>query len=158
MGSVTFQLTRCTPTLETAQSQLDALFFDPHRYDISRVGRYKYNKKLAISARIAGYNAAEMIISPATGEILAEEGELITKEKAYEIEQAGVDKVYIDLDGKKLCVISNAMVDIAGYFPQFTKEQFEEAAINEKVCFRPLKALVDAAAENNWSDEETGGL
>ena len=142
------------PTLETAQSQLDALFFDPHRYDISRVGRYKYNKKLAISARIAGYSAAEMIISPATGEILAEEGELITKEKAYEIEQAGVDKVYIDLDGKKLCVISNAMVDIAGYFPQFTKEQFEENAINEKVCFRPLKALVDAAAENNWSDEE----
>ena len=142
------------PTLETAQSQLDALFFDPHRYDISRVGRYKYNKKLAISARIAGYSAAEMIISPATGEILAEEGELITKEKAAEIEQAGVDKVYIDLDGKKLCVISNAMVDIAGYFPQFTKEQFEEAAINEKVCFRPLKALVDAAAENGWSDDE----
>ncbi|MBQ3563350.1 MAG: DNA-directed RNA polymerase subunit beta [Clostridia bacterium] len=142
------------PTLETAQSQLDALFFDPHRYDISRVGRYKYNKKLAISARIAGYRAAEMIVSPATGEILAEEGELITKEKAYEIEQAGVDKVYIDLDGKKLCVISNAMVDIGGYFPQFTKEQLEEAAINEKVCFRPLKALVDAAAENNWSDEE----
>ncbi|MBR6634977.1 MAG: DNA-directed RNA polymerase subunit beta, partial [Clostridia bacterium] len=142
------------PTLETAQSQLDALFFDPHRYDISRVGRYKYNKKLAISARIAGYSAAEMIISPATGEILAEEGELITKEKAYEIEHSGVDKVYIDLDCKKLCVISNAMVDIAGYFPQFTKEQFEENAINEKVCFRPLKALVDAAAENNWSDEE----
>ncbi|MBQ6930787.1 MAG: DNA-directed RNA polymerase subunit beta, partial [Clostridia bacterium] len=142
------------PTLETAQSQLDALFFDPHRYDISRVGRYKYNKKLAISARIAGCRAAEMIVSPATGEILAEEGELITKEKAYEIEQAGVDKVYIDLDGKKLCVISNAMVDIGGYFPQFTKEQLEEAAINEKVCFRPLKALVDAAAENNWSDEE----
>ncbi|MBQ7100139.1 MAG: DNA-directed RNA polymerase subunit beta, partial [Clostridia bacterium] len=142
------------PTLETAQSQLDALFFDPHRYDISRVGRYKYNKKLAISARIAGYRAAEMIVSPATGEILAEEGELITKEKAYEIEQAGVDKVYTDLDGKKLCVISNAMVDIGGYFPQFTKEQLEEAAINEKVCFRPLKALVDAAAENNWSDEE----
>ena len=142
------------PTLETAQSQLDALFFDPHRYDISRVGRYKYNKKLAISDRIAGYRAAEMIISPATGELLCEEGELITKEKAYEIEQAGVKKAYIDLEGTKLCVISNGMVDIGTYFPQFTKEQLEEAAINEKVSFAPLKELVDAAAENGWSDDE----
>ena len=145
------------PTLETAQSQLDALFFDPHRYDISRVGRYKYNKKLAISDRIAGYKAADMIISPATGEILCEEGELITKEKAYEIEQAGVRKAYIDLEGTKLCVISNAMVDIGTYFPQFTKEQLEEAAINEKVSFAPLKEIVDAAAENGWSDEEILG-
>ncbi len=142
------------PTLETAQSQLDALFFDPHRYDISRVGRYKYNKKLAISDRIAGYRAADMIISPATGELLCEEGELITKEKAYEIEQAGVKKAYIDLEGTKLCVISNGMVDIGTYFPQFTKEQLEEAAINEKVSFAPLKELVDAAAENGWSDDE----
>ncbi len=142
------------PTLETAQSQLDALFFDPHRYDISRVGRYKYNKKLAISDRIAGYRAAEMIISPATGELLCEEGELITKEKAYEIEQAGVKKAYIDLEGTKLCVISNGMVDIGTYFPRFTKEQLEEAAINEKVSFAPLKELVDAAAENGWSDDE----
>ncbi len=142
------------PTLETAQSQLDALFFDAHRYDISRVGRYKYNKKLAISDRIAGYRAAEMIVSPATGEILADEGELITKEKAYEIEQAGVKKAYIDLEGTKLCVISNGMVDIGTYFPQFTKEQFEEAAINEKVSFAPLIELVNAAAENGWSDDE----
>ena len=142
------------PTLETAQSQLDALFFDPHRYDISRVGRYKYNKKLAISDRIAGYAAAEMIVSPATGEILCEEGEIITKEKAYEIEQAGVKKAYIDVEGMKLCVISNGMVDIGTYFPQFTKEQLEDAAINEKVSFAPLKELVDAAAENGWSDDE----
>ncbi len=142
------------PTLETAQSQLDALFFDPHRYDISRVGRYKYNKKLAISERIAGYPAAEMIVSPATGEILADEGELITKEKAYEIEQAGVKKAYIDLEGTKICVISNGMVDIGTYFPQFTKEQLEDAAINEKVSFAPLMELVNAAAENGWSDDE----
>ncbi len=142
------------PTLETAQSQLDALFFDPHRYDISRVGRYKYNKKLAISDRIAGYAAAEMIISPATGELLAEEGEIITREKAYEIEQAGVRKAYIDVEGTKLCVISNGMVDIGTYFPQFTKEQLDDTGINEKVSFAPLKELVDAAAEGGWSDEE----
>ncbi len=142
------------PTIETAQSQLDALFFDPHRYDLSRVGRYKYNKKLAISDRISGCVAADMIISEATGEILCEAGELITAEKAYEIEQAGVRKVYVDLDGKPVCVISNAMVDIGTYFPQFSKEQLDEAAINEKVYFPALKEIIDAAEVNGWNDEE----
>ena len=78
---------RRAPTLETAQAQIDNLFFDPHRYDLSRVGRYKYNKKLAISARIAGFKADEPIISNLTGEILAEPGETITPELAYRIEQ-----------------------------------------------------------------------
>ncbi len=95
-----------------------------------------------------------MIVSPSTGEILADEGELITKEKAYEIEQAGVKKAYIDLEGTKICVISNGMVDIGTYFPQFTKEQLDDAAINEKVSFAPLMELVNAAADNGWSDDE----
>ena len=142
------------PSIETAQTHLDNLFFDPHRYDLSRVGRYKYNKKLAISDRLAGCTAADMIISEATGEILAEPGEFITKEKAYEIEQAGVSKAYVDLDGQRICIISNGMVDIGTYFPQFTKEQLEDAAINEKVSFTALKPIVDAAAEEGWSDEE----
>jgi len=142
------------PSIETAQTHLDNLFFDPHRYDLSRVGRYKYNKKLAISDRLAGCTVADMVISEATGEILAEPGEYITKEKAYEIEQAGVSKVYVDLDGQRICIISNGMVDIGTYFPQFTKEQLEDAAINEKVSFTALKPIVDAAAEEGWSDEE----
>ncbi|MEE1283488.1 MAG: DNA-directed RNA polymerase subunit beta [Acutalibacteraceae bacterium] len=142
------------PSIETAQTHLDNLFFDPHRYDLSRVGRYKYNKKLAISDRLAGCTLADMIVSPATGEILAEPGELITKEKAYEIEQAGVSKAYVDLDGKTVCIISNGMVDIGTYFPQFTKEQLEDAAINEKVSFTALKPIVDAAADEGWTDEE----
>ncbi|MBQ5824741.1 MAG: DNA-directed RNA polymerase subunit beta [Clostridia bacterium] len=142
------------PMIDTAQTYIDNLFFDARRYDLSRVGRYKYNKKLAISDRIAGCRAADMIVSEATGEILAEPGEYITKEKAYEIEQAGVSKAYVDVDGKRICIISNGMVDIGTYFPQFTKEQLEDAAINEKVSFKALKSIVDAAAEEGWSDED----
>lgn len=76
------------PTVESAQSHLDGLFFDARRYDLSRVGRYKYNKKLAIGARITGKVLAEPVINPLTGEIMAEEGEVLTKERALEIEKA----------------------------------------------------------------------
>ncbi len=142
------------PTIDTAQTYLDNLFFDAHRYDLSRVGRYKYNKKLAMSDRLAGCKVADMIVSEATGEILAEPGDLITREKAYEIEQAGVSKVYVDVDGKRVCIISNGMVDIGTYFPQFTKEQLEDAAINEKVSFKALRSIIDSAAAEGWSDDE----
>ncbi len=142
------------PTIDTAQTYIDNLFFDAHRYDLSRVGRYKYNKKLALSDRLAGCRVADMIFSEATGEILAEPGELITKDRAYEIEQEGVSKVYVDVDGKRICIISNGMVDIGTYFPQFTKEQLEDAAINEKVSFKVLKPIVEAAQAEKWSDDE----
>ena len=88
-------------TLESAQQLLDNLFFDPRRYDISRVGRYKYNKKLAIAARLAGCKLAEPVIAPLTGEILAEAGEVVTKAKAKEIERAGVMVAVADVEGKK---------------------------------------------------------
>ena len=70
------------PTVESAQTHLDNLFFDPRRYDMSRVGRYKYNKKLAIGLRLAGQTLAQPVIDPMTGEILAEAGETLTREKA----------------------------------------------------------------------------
>ena len=98
-------------TLESAQQLLDNLFFDPRRYDISRVGRYKYNKKLAIAARLAGCKLAEPVIAPLTGEILAEAGEVVTKAKAKEIERAGVMVAVADVEGKKVKIISNGMVD-----------------------------------------------
>ena len=99
------------PTLESAQAHLDGLFFDAHRYDISRVGRYKYNTKLAISHRLVGHKLAAPVINEATGEVLADAGEIITADKAYEIEQAGVMHAVLDVEGKEVKVVSNGMVD-----------------------------------------------
>ena len=137
-------------TLETAQTHLDNLFFDPYRYDISRVGRYKYNKKLSLFDRIVGATLSQPVIAPLTGELLAEEGEVVSKEKAIEIEQAGVNVVFVKVDDdKEIKVISNGMVDIKPYFPQFTEEQLNEIGINEKVSFSALKEILEADVEDD---------
>ena len=136
------------PTLETAQAHLDGLFFDPHRYDLSRVGRYKYNKKLGISARIAGFKAKEPIISNLTGEILADEGDYISTELAYRIEQEGVNVAVIDNEGDEVKVFSNGMVDIAEYVPMFTAEELEDLGINEKVSFSVLREVLDKCGDD----------
>ncbi len=137
-------------TLETAQTHLDNLFFDPYRYDISRVGRYKYNKKLSLFDRIVGATLSQPVIAPLTGELLAEEGEVVSKEKATEIEQAGVNVVCVKVDDdKEIKVISNGMVDIKPYFPQFTEEQLDEIGINEKVSFSALKEILEADVEDD---------
>ena len=137
-------------TLETAQTHLDNLFFDPYRYDISRVGRYKYNKKLSLFDRIVGATLSQPVIAPLTGELLAEEGEVVSKEKATEIEQAGVNVVFVKIDDdKEIKVISNGMVDIKPYFPQFTEKQLDEIGINEKVSFSALKEILEADVEDD---------
>ena len=137
-------------TLETAQTHLDNLFFDPYRYDISRVGRYKYNKKLSLFDRIVGTTLSQPVIAPLTGELLAEEGEVVSKEKATEIEQAGVNVVFVKVDDdKEIKVISNGMVDIKPYFPQFTEKQLDEIGINEKVSFSALKEILEADVEDD---------
>ena len=137
------------PTLETAQAHLDGLFFDAHRYDLSRVGRYKYNKKLAISGRLTGNKLMQPVINEATGELLADAGEIITAEKAYEIEQAGITQVYLDVEGKEIKVISNGMVDILPFVKSFkiTEEELEEIAINEKVRFCVLSEILERASK-----------
>ncbi len=135
------------PTLETAQAHLDGLFFDAHRYDLSRVGRYKYNKKLAISGRIAGNKLAMPIANPVTGEVMAEAGDFIDREKAYEIEQAGVCEAILDVEGKEVKVISNGMVDIADYV-NISEEKLEDIGINEKVNFTVLMEVLDACGED----------
>ena len=136
-------------TLESAQQLLDNLFFDPRRYDISRVGRYKYNKKLAIAARLAGCKLAEPVIAPLTGEILAEAGEVVTKAKAKEIERAGVMVAVADVEGKKVKIISNGMVDPLDYVPEgVTKEELLEAGINEKVRFQIITEIVDECGDD----------
>ena len=136
-------------TLESAQQLLDNLFFDPRRYDISRVGRYKYNKKLAIAARLAGCKLAEPVIAPLTGEILAEAGEVVTKAKAKEIERAGVMVAVADVEGKKVKIVSNGMVDPMDYVPEgVTKEELLEAGINEKVRFQIITEIVDECGDD----------
>ncbi len=136
------------PVLETAQSHLFGLFFDEHRYDLSRVGRYKYNKKLGIADRLRGQVLAEDVVSEATGEVIASAGTKVSKELAYEIEQAGVSVAYVDVDGQAIKVISNGMVDAGEYLPQFTTEELEELGINEKVCFKVLMEVLDEAGED----------
>ncbi|MGN0567246.1 MAG: DNA-directed RNA polymerase subunit beta [Acutalibacteraceae bacterium] len=136
-------------TIESAQQQLDNLFFDPHRYDISRVGRYKYNKKLAISGRLAGCKLAQPVVAPLTGEILAEAGELVTKAKAQEIERAGVMVAVADVDGKEVKIISNGMVDALDYVPEdITRDELLKIGINEKVRFSIITELVEECGDD----------
>ena len=136
------------PALETAQAHLDSLFFDAHRYDLSRVGRYKYNKKLAISDRIAGHKVAQPVVSQLTGEIMADAGDVIDEKLAYRIEQEGVDTVILDVDGKEVKVYSNGMVDIAEYVPMFSEDELEEIGINEKVSFPVLMEVLDKCGDD----------
>ena len=139
-------------TIEGAQSYLEQLFFDPHRYDISRVGRYKYNKKLAIGARIKGAVLSRPVIDPMTGEILAEADTTVSRELAEEIERKGVLSAYInvmDNEGNvtEVKVLSNGMVHLSD-FTDFTAEELAELdslGINEKVSFTALKELLDSS-------------
>ena len=142
------------PTLETAQAHLDGLFFDAHRYDLSRVGRYKYNKKLAISQRLVGNKLAAPVINEATGEVLADAGEIVTREKAYEIEQAGIMHVTLDVEGKDVKVVSNGMVDILPYVSslKITEEELEEISINEKVRYSVLMEILGATKKPKKAD------
>ncbi len=137
-------------TLESAQQHIDNLFFDPHRYDISRVGRYKYNKKLSLLNRLPGCKVAQPVISEYTGELLAEPGEILTKQKALEIEQAGVMKVVVACeDGSELFVISNGMTDPAALLPaDITKDELDAIGINEKVRFSVLHEIVEKCGED----------
>ena len=136
------------PALETAQAHLDSLFFDAHRYDLSRVGRYKYNKKLAISSRIGGHTVKEPVISKLTGEIMADAGDVISAELAYRMEQEGVDTVILDVEGKDVKVFSNGMVDIAEYVPSFTEAELDEIGINEKVRFSVLMEVLEKCGDD----------
>ena len=134
------------PTVDSAKSLLQALFFDPRRYDLSAVGRYKFNKKLAIWSRLSGQKLAMPVVDPTTGEILAEPGEVLTRERARELEAKGVNEAILDLDGGvQLKVFSNNMVDMAG----FVDFDPAECGITEKVRFSVLQELLQ-----NYSGEE----
>ncbi len=143
------------PQLETAQAHLDGLLFDVHRYDLSRVGRYKYNMKFAISDRIKNQKLARMIANPLTGEIMADAGETVDKKLALEIENAGVSEAYVDMDGREVKVISNGMVDLAVCLGNIFGKDFtafvnslKRDGVNEKVSFRVLAEIIEECGED----------
>ena len=154
------------PTVESAVSHLNNLFFEAKRYDLCRFGRYKYNKKLGIASRLSGRTLAQPIVNEMTGEILADAGETLTYDKACEIEQAGVYSAYVTVEAKEyytdergeisvrmvektVKVIGNGMVDIKGYV-DFDAEKY---GINEKVSFSVLKDIMDNAADADELEE-----
>ena len=145
------------PTVESAQSHLDMLFFDPRRYDLCKFGRYKYNKKLGISSRLTGRTLSRPVADPVSGEVLAEAGERLTHEKAAAIQQAGVTEAYLTVESKQyytnedgqtavrmvekeIKVLGNNMVDLAGYV------DFDpaEIGIRELVSMRVLREILDS--------------
>ncbi|MEI3130521.1 MAG: DNA-directed RNA polymerase subunit beta [Oscillospiraceae bacterium] len=134
------------PTVENAESYLEALFFDARRYDVSKVGRYKFNKKMDIWSRLCGQLLAEPVADPMTGEILAMPGEVISREKAHEISARGVNEAIVDVNGTRVKVFSNGMVDMAN-FVDFDPAEY---GIREKVCFAALKQLLDTVEPGGW--------
>ena len=149
-------------TVDSAITHINNLFFDPRRYDLCRFGRYKYNKKLGVASRIAGFALARPVVNPLTGEIIADAGEMITKERAAEIESCGVTEVYITVEKRETITsptgegthkvdnvevkgIGNGMVDISKYVNFDAKP----LGINEKVSFKVLKEILESASNDD---------
>lgn len=143
------------PTVDSAESLLTALFFDPRRYDLSNVGRYKFNKKLSIWTRLSGQKLAAPVADPSTGEIIAEAGEMLTREKARELDALGVNEAVVEVEdlhtGTHLVkVFSNGMVDMKG----FVDFDPADAGITEKVRFAVLKDLLAKREEEKLSQKD----
>ncbi len=139
------------PTVDNARSYLDALLFDDRRYDVSKVGRYKFNKKMDLWSRLAGNELAAPIADPMTGEILFDAGRVLTRAEAHEVSAHGVNEAVLKLaNGKELKVFSNGMVDMS----RFVSFDPKTIGIKEKVDFATLRTMLDKAAEENWDEEE----
>ena len=136
------------PTEESARNLMHALFFD-NRYDLARVGRYKFNKKLSLKARIANQVADETVVSPVTGEIFAEEGQQITKQLAEQIQNAGINSVWIRTEDSRVKVVGNNFASAAGFLPFAPLE----AGLNEDVHIPTLLSLLEEAKDKD--EEET---
>ena len=136
------------PTVESAESYLDALFFDARRYDVSKVGRYKFNKKMDIWARLSGHALAQPVTDPLTGEILAMPGEVLSRDKAREISARGVNEAVLDMDGRQVKVFSNGMVDMKN-FVKFDPMQY---GVKEKVCFAVLREMLETVPDGGWEE------
>ena len=136
------------PSVESATSLINALFFDPKRYDLAHVGRYKFNKKLALAARIRGQEAAETITHPYSGEVLVEAGGRISREMAETIQNAGINRVLIMVDGHEVKVVGNNFAALTGFLAGYDAElyrEFDESAVRvrERVHVPTLLALLE---------------
>ncbi|MBO5072166.1 MAG: DNA-directed RNA polymerase subunit beta [Eubacterium sp.] len=134
--------------VDSAENLINSMFFDVRRYDLAKVGRYKFNKKLAFRNRIAGFSLAEDVISPETGEVLAEAGTVVSEEFAAEIQNAAVPFVWVDTEeGHIEKVLSNMMVDLHAFLPEADKK---DLGITEDVYYPELKRIL----EENGTDED----
>ncbi|WP_369297042.1 DNA-directed RNA polymerase subunit beta [uncultured Neglectibacter sp.] len=133
------------PTIESAQAHINGLFFDARRYDLSRVGRYKYNKKLNLEGRLVGQTLSQPVVSPATGEVLAEAGTTVNRELARQMDDAGVMVAVVTVGDKEVKIISNGMVDISKYVDFDAKAECE---INERVCFQVLQEILESSGND----------
>ena len=133
------------PEVNTALEHLRGLLYDAHRYDVSTVGRYKFNKKMDIWNRIAGQEIAQEIVDPRTGEVLAVAGDIISRDRAKELSAVGVNEVTLKVGGHEVKVLSNNMVDMAS-FVDFDPKQY---GITEKVYFPVLQEML-ATEDIDW--------
>jgi DNA-directed RNA polymerase subunit beta len=134
------------PTVDSARTLINNLFFDPRRYDLAKVGRYKFNKKLALYSRIYGKNAAHDIHNMETGEIFVAKGEKITREKAIEIENSGINVVDVALsDGREIRVLGNNFVDPKAFELPFS---LEDLGLKEKVYYPLMKELIETYTDS----------
>lgn len=126
-------------SVDSAESLIRSMFFDARRYDLAKVGRYKFNKKLALKNRIAGFHLGEDVVDMETGEVIAEEGTMISEELAVKIQNTGISHVWIETEDRKVKVISNRMVDIES----FMDVKREEVGVTEEVYYFALKYILD---------------
>ena len=137
------------PTVESSASLLNGMFFDPKRYDLAKVGRYKFNKKLALRNRVKDAVLAESVVDPMTGEVVAEEGAILTMELCDQIQDTGVGYIYITVEDRKVKVLTNQVVKIDSYIEEFGLSA-EELDINERVYYPMLVKLLE---ENATAEE-----
>ena len=126
-------------SVDSAESLVRSMFFDARRYDLAKVGRYKFNKKLALKNRIAGFKLAEDVVDMETGEVVAEAGVIVTEELATAIQNTGTSHVWLEIEDRKVKVISNRMVDITNFIPV----DKEELGITEDVYYFALKYILE---------------
>ena len=134
------------PTIESAQAHINGLFFDARRYDLSRVGRYKYNKKLNLAGRIVGQRLAQPIVNPLTGELMAEAGEMVSHAKAEAIDNAGVTVAFVTVGEREVKVISNGMVEINNFL---SFDAHKECGVNERVRFSVLAEILESCSSDS---------
>ena len=137
-------------SVESAESLINAMFFDPRRYDLAKVGRYKFNKKLALRNRIRHHILAEDVVDPYTGEVIAEKGTTVTAELADQIQDAAVPFVWIQTEEKNEKVLSNMMVDLS----HFVECDPADLGIRERVYFPVLKQILEEYSDNAEELEE----